>query len=187
MKTEIELKFYPVNKEDIRIKLSDAGFSLVHPEFLQTRSTFDLKTDADSWGRVRRERDRTTMTIKKHSKEMRFGKESEVTINDYDAGVDFMESAGFVKKSQQENLREVWQKDNIEACIDTWPGMEPYMEIESDMEDAVSNAATSLGLNPSDGFAGGVFDLMESVMGIPMNDLLHIPEITFKNPLVKTC
>lgn len=185
MKTEIELKFYPVDKDYIRKKLLDAGFNLFHSEFLQTRATFDFSGNPDIWGRVRKEVDRITMTIKHHSPEMKYANESEVEINSFDDGVDFMTAAGFVKKSHQENLREKWVSGNVEVCIDTWPGIAPYIEIESDTEEAVKKVAEDLGLSPERGFPGGVFDLCEKVTGIPVCDLLHISEITFEKPIKK--
>ncbi|MCL1892268.1 MAG: CYTH domain-containing protein [Alphaproteobacteria bacterium] len=190
--TEIELKFYPVNKDEIREKLHAAGFEMTVPEFMMTRATFDAPHLPGSWGRVRTEKDKVTMSIKCVKSQCITGMlEAQVTVDSFESAVAFMTMAGFIKKSMQENTREIWSRDGVEATIDTWPGLEPYMEIESELptEDAaiaaVYKAASDLGFNRDDAMFGSSDLVYEKVIGVPSREICALPEITFANPPMK--
>ena len=47
------------------------------------------------------------------------------------------EKRGLKNTSTQENYREIWKNDAIEICIDTWPGLLPYIEIEGKNQEIV--------------------------------------------------
>ncbi|MDR1696797.1 MAG: CYTH domain-containing protein [Rickettsiales bacterium] len=190
--TEIELKFYPVKPDEIRARLRDAGFELIVPEFLMTRVTFDIPARAGAWGRVRREHDKITMSIKCFGENCITGmQESELVIADFDAAVEFMRAAGMEQKGFQENYREIWTRPGTEATIDTWPGLEPLIEIEATGTDesaaiaAVHAAARDLGFNPDDAMFGSVDLVYEKVLGIPAAEICALPQATFANPPTK--
>ncbi|MCL2017406.1 MAG: CYTH domain-containing protein [Alphaproteobacteria bacterium] len=193
MVKEIELKFYPVDKDEIRGRLSAAGFRLDAPEFMMTRATFDAPPHlGKSWGRVRTEKDRVTMSIKCVDSLCLTGtSEWQVVVNSFDAAVGFMSAAGFRKKAIQENTREIWIRESVEATIDTWPGLDPYIEIESEASDediavaAVYKAVSDLGFNKDDAMFGSSDLVYEKILGIPSHDICSLPEITFDNPPVK--
>jgi predicted adenylyl cyclase CyaB len=183
MKAEIEIKFYPINKDETRDKLTAAGFKMIHPEFKMIRIAFHNPSMPDRFGRVRREFDNITMSIKCPKCRSIDGMlETDVTIDDFEAGVDFMEAAGFHKKSYQETLREKWVRGNVEATIDTWPGLEPCVEIEAVTEDEVHAAAEDLGFEKQDALFGGIDFVYEKCTGIPAKEINFLPEITFENP-----
>ncbi|MDR1476644.1 MAG: CYTH domain-containing protein [Rickettsiales bacterium] len=185
MKTEIEIKFYPVDKDDARTRFARAGFRLASPEFMMTRSTFDLSHIGKwTWGRVRREHDRITMSIKRVSDNdsITGTSESQVVIDSFEGGGAFMEAAGFQPKSFQETLREIWTRGSVEATIDTWPGLEPFVEIEGESEELVKGAAADLGFDMSDALFGATDTIYKKFFGIPFEVVNAWPEITFANP-----
>ena len=112
MQTEIETKFYPVDRDDSRARLERAGFTLASPEFMMTRVTFAPPVpDEKTWARVRHEGGKITMSIKRVEDDSMTGtKEAQVSINSFDSGGAFLEAAGFRRKSFQETLREIWTR-----------------------------------------------------------------------------
>lgn len=184
MNAEIEIKFYPVDKDEMRIRFANTGFKLASPEFLMTRAVFDLGGKVNAWGRVRREHDKTTMSIKRVNSDTIDGvEEVQLVINSFEDGVEFMKAAGFRQKSFQENYRETWTRDGVEATIDTWPGLEPLVEIEGPGVAAVERAAIDLGFDMKDALAGALDVIYEKFFGVPRDVVNAWPEITFENPL----
>ena len=180
---EIELKFYPVNKNDVRRRLEKAGFKCAVPEFMMTRVTLDPPVAKTGWARVRTEHNRITMSIKHMKSESLSGmQEVELTIDSFETGVEFLKAAGFSKKAFQETLREIWKRDGVEATIDTWPGLEPLIEIEADSEEQVLKAVADLGFNKDEAMFGSSDIVYEKVFGVPREEVCLWPEITFKNP-----
>ena len=186
---EIELKFYPIDKDDIRERLRSAGFEMTTPEFMMTRATFDAPHLPGSWGRVRVEKDKITMSIKCGKKQCITGtSEASLKVDNFGAAVNFMIAAGFIKAGLQENLREIWKRDDVECVIDTWPGIEPYIEIESELPDenmaatAVYKAAEDLGFKKDDAMFGSTDLVYEKALGIPLKEFNALPEVTFANP-----
>jgi len=183
MKTEIELKFYPIDKDKMRQKLRAAGFTLVSPEFMMTRAVFHNPHLKDRWGRVRQEPDNVTMSIKRVKDYTLLGtEEAELVVDSFEAASAFMEDAGFLKTSFQESMREIWRKGNVEADIDHWPGLLPWVEIESDSEDAVHKTCAELGFDEEDAMYGSSDFVYEKYLGIPRNEINTMPQITFANP-----
>lgn len=139
MQKEIEIKFLSVDKELIRTQLLEQGFVCTVPEFLMKRKTFHpLLTDKNEWFRVRKESDKITMTYKCiHSNDLSGTEEVEITVDDFDNTTEILLKTGLRNTSTQENLREVWRSGEVEICIDTWPGLRPYIEIEAPTEKQV--------------------------------------------------
>lgn len=132
MNKEIEVKFTAINKESFHELLRKNGFQCVTPEFLMQRKTFHpLETSKKEWFRVRRESDKVTMTYKCiHSNDLSGTEEVEIVVSDFENASEMLVKTGLKNTSFQENLRECWRSDDLEVCIDTWPGLKPYAEIE---------------------------------------------------------
>ncbi len=184
MKHEIEAKFLSVDKDAMRTKLKNAGFALEASEFLMRRKTFDLPSAAGRrWGRVRQESGRITMTVKEVRRDAVDGTfEAEVGVDDFDAACAIFEACGFPAKSSQENRREAWARGGVEATIDTWPGLRPFVEIEGPDETAVRTAAAELGFRFDDALFGPVNPVYERELGIPAEEISRLAEITFAHP-----
>jgi adenylate cyclase, class 2 len=188
MTIEFEATFIDVNVEEVRKKLRSIGAKLIYPERLMTRVVFfPPKTIKGGWMRVRDEGDKITLSLKQvDGDKIEDQKEICFNIDDFDQGCQFLEAIGAKKKSFQETKRELWNYDDIEICIDTWPGLDPYVEIESDSEDKVKKVSALLGFDFTKAIFGAADVIYEMKLGIPPDVINNqTPEITFQNPPLK--
>jgi len=186
MKNEIEATFLGVDKDAARIALKNAGFILKIPEYIMRRNTFDFShatPNKNRWGRVRQEFDRVTMTIKEVTgKGINDTFETELIVNDFDSAVAFFEACNIPVQSLQENFREVWERETVEATIDTWPGLRPFVEVEGPDEPTVRKASSDIGFDFTEAIFGSVALVYEKELGIPATVINQLPEITFDKP-----
>lgn len=193
MQIEYEATFANVDKDDVRNKLKAVGAELVKPEFMQRRRNFNLPKGNEiegGWLRVRNEGDKITMSLKVVNTNNNIEDQKEIClkIDNFDNAQDFLMAIGCSKKAYQESLRELWNVDGVEVCIDEWPYLEPYVEIEGDSEAAVKAVSEKLGFDYSKALFGAVDQQYEMKYGISkeiINDV--IMEITFdgENPFLK--
>lgn len=186
MKKEIEATFLSVDKDSVRAKLKKSGFKLETPEYMMRRKTFDFSRIApglNKWGRVRQETDKVTMTIKEvRGSGINDTYEVELIVNDFDIALAFFEACNAPAKAFQENMREVWMRDGVEITIDTWPGLNPFIEIEGTNEKIVQEISSELGFNFEKAVFGSIDLVYEKEIGIPAETIIRLPEITFANP-----
>ena len=186
MKNEIEATFLSVDKTSTRDSLKKAKFELKIPEYLMRRKTFDFSRVApgrNKWGRVRQESDKVTMTIKEvKGSGINDTYEVELIVNDFDTAADFFESCNIPAKAFQENMREVWKRDRVEVTIDTWPGLNPFVEVEGISENVVREISNELGFNFEKAVFGSIDLVYEKELGIPAETIIRLKEITFANP-----
>ncbi len=201
MDTEYEATFLNIDKYEVRDKLKKAGAKLIKQKFLQKRVVFNLpgKSGVGSWLRVRDEKDKITMSFKSvEGDKIENQKEINLVINDFGKGVEFLETIGCERKSYQETKREIWGLDNIEICIDEWPFLEPFVEIEGKSEKEVKAVSEKLGFNYSKAWFCAVGLIYSKKYNIPVevidNEISGIvfdmknPFLEFKNrkPIRKT-
>jgi adenylate cyclase class 2 len=158
---EIEVKFLNVNPEELQKKLQDLGAQKVG-EYFYRRRVFDYPdyrlNSNGAWLRLRDEGDKVTMSFKQrlgitaHDGSSNDGgmQEIEVVVSDFDKTAELILALGFVEKFYQENRRIRWLKDGVEFDIDTWPELEPYLEIEAPSWEKIDEAVGWLGFNPED-------------------------------------
>ncbi len=186
MKNEIEATFLSVDKDSVRKKLKETGFELKMPEYMMRRKTFDFSLIApgrNKWGRVRQESDKVTMTVKEiRGSGINDTYETEIIVNDFDAASALFEACGFPSKAFQENMREVWAREAVEATIDTWPGLNPFVEIEGPNEKIVQEISGELNFDFKKAVFGSIDLVYEKELGIPAKTIISLPEITFVNP-----
>ncbi len=186
MKNEIEATFLSIDKDAMRDKLKKAGFELKTPEYLMRRKTFDFSHVApgrNKWGRVRQESDKVTMTVKEiRGSSINDTYEIELVVNDFEAAAAFFEACGMPAKAFQENMREVWVRDGVEVTIDTWPGLNPFVEIEGKDQKVVREVSKELGFDFEKAIFGSIDLVYEKELGIPAETIIRLPEITFANP-----
>ena len=186
MKNEIEATFLSVDKNSMRAKLKEAGLELKIPEYLMRRKTFDfphITPGRSKWGRVRQESDRVTMAVKEiRGPGINDTYEVELIVNDFDTAVSFFEACDISAKAFQENMREVWVRDGVEVTIDTWPGLNPFIEIEGANEKIVREISNELGFDFEKAVFGSIDLVYEKELGIPAETIIRLPEITFSNP-----
>jgi len=186
MKNEIEAVFLSIDKDSMRAKLKGAAFQLRTLEYLMRRKTFDFSRVApgrNKWGRVRQESDKVTMTVKEvRGSGINDTYEVELIVNDFDTAGSFFEACNIPAKSFQENMREVWMRDGVEVTINTWPGLNPFVEIEGVNEKIVQEISNELGFDFGKAVFGSIDLVYEKELGIPVERIICLPEITFTNP-----
>lgn len=185
MKNEIEATFLSVDKDSVRARLKMAEFQLKTPEYLMRRKAFDfpIVSGRKKWGRVRQESDKITMAIKEiRGSGINDTYEVEIVVNDFDAACSFFEACNIYAKAFQESMREVWVRNGAEVTIDTWPGLNPFVEIEGANEKIVREISNELGFDFKKAVFGSVDLVYEKELGIPAEKINCLPEITFSNP-----
>lgn len=158
MNTEIEAKFLKIDKDKVRKKLKELGAELVFAERMFRRVTFDNQElrEQGTWIRLRDEGSKVTLAVKKvtDSKSITGMKEVSFEVKAWDEVVIFLENLGFKKKGQEENYREEWRLGEVVFDIDTWPLIDPWIEIEAPNEELVKIYAQKLGFNYSQAVFG---------------------------------
>ena len=180
MKNEIEAQFLDIDKDAARSKLKEIGAKLEKPEVLMRRVVFDLGKHA--FARIRDEGDKIVMTYKNISDDNSImgTKEVNVEVSNYNDAILLLKSCGLRTKSHEESKREVWSVGDVEICIDTWPWIPTFMEIEGPTEESVWETAEKLGLNKSQAKFGSVDTTYAHYYGIEPDVFnLETPEVTF--------
>lgn len=183
MKNEIEAQFLDINADAIRSKLQEIGAKLIKPETLMRRVVF--YTGEHSFARVRDEGDKIVMTYKNVTDDYSIlgTKEVNITVNDYDDAILFLRGCGLEIKARQETKREIWNFNGTEICIDTWPWLPTFIEIEGPSENSVWETAQKLGFDKSQAKFGSVDTTYQHYYGVDTNIVNHhTPEITFETP-----
>jgi len=182
MNNEIEAQFLDIDKNETRKKLEEIGAKCTKPEVLMKRMVFD--TGIHSFARVRDEGGgRIVMTYKDVSDEKSIlgTKEVNVVIDNYENGILFMKGCGLEPKAEQETLRETWEYGDVEICIDTWPWLPTFVEVEGPSEKAVWDTAEKLGLKREKAKFGSVDSTYQYYYGVEEDVVnLHTPKITFE-------
>ena len=183
MKQEFECRFTDINMDDLRARLTAAGFKMTQTEHLMRRKIFSLP-EADGmrrWLRLREQGGGATLTLKLKGAPTGVTsiKETEVAVGDFALMAELLESSDLKCSAYEENRREAWAKGAVEVCLDTWPGLAPFAEIEADSEDAVKGTAAELGFDWKDAMFGNVIEVYEQ-NGVSMADVHK--SCTFENP-----
>ena len=182
MDTEIEAQFLDIDKENLRAKLKEVGAKLVKPEVLMRRIVFDL--GPHEFARVRDEGGgKIVMTYKNvaDDKSILGTKEVNVLADDYENAILLLKSCGLKPKAEQESYRETWTLDEVEICIDTWPWLPTFAEVEGPSEKAVWDTAQKLGLSRDKAKFGSVDTTCQHYYGVEPDIVnRHTPKILFE-------
>jgi len=192
MEIEYEAVFTNIEPDAFRTVLADAGADLVRAEYMQKRSAFNLPDGVvthKGWARVRDEGDKITMSVKSIEGEgIESQKESCVTVDSFKQAESLLTQLGCDKKAYQETKRELWMLDGVEVTIDTWPFLEPFVEVEGSSEAVVKAVAEKLGFEWATAKFCAVDTLYSEKYDISTDQINnHTPEILFDmaNPFVK--
>lgn len=193
METEFEAKFKIKDKQTFRKKLKDIGAKLVSPEHLMRRITVDQRNYPQlqcDYIRIRDEGSQIRLSAKTHAREggnLADQKEVDVVVSDFSKMKQIIELMGFKFDKYQETKRETWEYKGAEITIDTWPGFEPYSEIEATSEDEVKKIARKLNLDWSTKRITAITEILAEVYGLSIDETLeHLEYITFdSNPFAK--
>jgi len=158
---EIEVKFLNIDTASMEKKLKAIGAEKVF-EKLYKRRVFDYPDlrlhKKGAWIRLRDEGEKITLTYKERIGMKTYdGKtnddsmeEIEIEVSNFEKTAELLNHIGFIEKFYQENRRIRYQLKDIEFDIDTWPQIEPYLEIEAPSWEKIDEAIKLLGLNPED-------------------------------------
>jgi adenylate cyclase class 2 len=178
MKTEFEAKFYPITKEEARKRLQSNSATLLHPEVLMKLYLFGNTVNPNmkaNYIRIRDEGDKITLAAKIHAREgeqLADQKEAEVNVTDLEETKMILEMAGLICNSLQEKKRETWELDNCEVTIDTWPGVETYVEVEGESEENVKAVADKLGFDWEQKIVTSVTEIYAQKYGLIFDEAL---------------
>jgi len=163
MYIEYEATFLAIDRVLLRSRLQEAGAILVKPETLMKRRVYNFPSGHEiegGWLRVRDEGDRVTMSLKVvDGAGIADQKEICLTVDNFAAANEFLEKIGAVTKAYQESRRETWTLDGAEICLDEWPYLEPYAEVEGSSEETVRLVSAKLGLDYSQALFCSVAEL----------------------------
>ena len=70
-----------------------------------------------------------------------------------------MKELGLKQKSFQESKREIWNLDGVEIVIDTWPFLDPFVEIEGQSKQDVKKNSSKLEFSWEDTIFGPVTEI----------------------------
>ena len=180
MKTEFEAKFFPISKDIFRKLLKQNGAHLKQEETLMRRVIYQLADEQlKKWLRVRDEGNKTTITIKEiiNPNAIDGVREIEINTDDFQKTRHLFDVMGLTLNSYQENYREVWELDGAIITIDTWPGLDPVLEIESTSAEHVKEIIKMLNLDEGDALYGAVDTLYQMKYGISshvFNSMRHV-------------
>ena len=191
MHIEYEATFPSIDKDEIRQRLKHVGATLLRAEFMQRRVVFHLPRGHEvygAWMRVRDEGDKVTMSYKvvdnrESDRNIENQKELCLTVDSFEDAVSLLSAIGCERKAYQETKREVWKLDGVEICIDEWPYLEPFVEVEGDSEQAVRDACKKLGFRYDNALFCSADTLYSKKYGFP-EDVFNnqTPVVTFHDP-----
>lgn len=188
METEYEAKFYPINKEKYRAKLLSMGAKLLIPERKMLRTVIDRRLHPQLKANYIRVRDEGNLvrlsakTITSQTGNMADQKETDVVVSDYKKCIEIIELMGFTFDRVQENMRETWELEGAEITIDTWPGLDPYSEIETSSEAEVKRLAEKIGFNWSKKIITPAAELYVEHYRLPLDQVLDMmTSLTFES------
>jgi hypothetical protein len=152
MSVEYEAKFLNIDILSIKEKLIKSNAKLEHSQQKFVRAAYSLCENQSNpirgFVRVRDEGKKVTLTSKLY-KDPKFPEENEISINeDFNTGVNFLNSLGIKKKAFQESYREKWSHPLVhEITFDIVPGLPIYMEIDCTSESNLNKVIELLNLN----------------------------------------
>ncbi len=189
METEWEATFWPVDKDEVRRRLTDAGATLIYPERFMRRVNLyppDEEYALRAWVRIRDEGDKITLSIKERrgdNSQMDHQGELALTIDNFERGQELLRLLGCRDKNYQETKRELWKLQGAEITIDEWPWLEPFVEIEGISEEHVRDVSTALGFDWSTARFDTADKIYAEKYGVEYQYVnRNIPRLTFEGP-----
>lgn len=157
---EFETKVLDIDTDEVIARLRALGAS-EQPEVLMRRWVFDIKSEVLEWIRLRDNGQKVTLTYKrKPNGNIDVGKtiEIETEVSDFDKTAEILHNAPFDRVFYQENRTHIFTLNGVEYSIDSWPMINPYLEVETDSIEGVQKGWELLKVS---GKVVGDKDLME--------------------------
>lgn len=183
---EIEVVYTDIDVGGLELKLKEIGAEKIKEIFYKS-VVFDYPdlrlNEKGAWIRLRDNGEKIKLAYKERLG-MNEGvgdgedlgmKEVEFQVSDFQSAIDFMLSIGLSIKFQQEKKRIRWKKDGVVFDIDTWPRLNPCLEIEANNMQKIDGAILELGFDPEKKRIINNFEIYKEA-GI---DILKYKKITF--------
>jgi adenylate cyclase class 2 len=141
MQDEIEIRVLEVDKIKMAQAIEKLGAVKIR-DVKMKRINFD-GIEQHTFLRLRDEGDKITLTFKKrvYTDTIEDTQEIEVEVSDFEKTKEILEQMGHSCKGDfQEQKRIEYQLDEIKFCIDTWPHIPTYLEIEAPTREALEKA-----------------------------------------------
>jgi len=190
MQTEIEAKFINQNHDRIRAKLEALGAKCVMAERIMIRENYDfpdkrLAIKQSGWVRIRDEGDKITLSYKQSDDASILGtQEVNLVINSFEEAQLFLKAIGITRlKAHQETKRESWLINGTSVELDTWPWLQPFVEIEANSEENLLKTADLLGFNMTDALYGSVIPAYQAEYDITADEMANWPKYSFDEPV----
>ncbi len=180
MKTEFEVKFY-TDPVMIHKKLKSEHAKLLHQSCLMKRWIYVIENQKNSWLRVRDEEDKTILTYKTFDQDKAIDavQELEVQVESFEKMCQILDVLNLKKLRYVENYREKWQLHDCYIMIDTWPGLDKFIEIEGPSEQSVLSMVDRLSLSMDNALYGPTALLYEKKYGLSRQMFDQIKELKF--------
>ena len=145
---EHELRILDIDKAAVISTLEALGAIKVG-EFSYRRHVFEvIPSTKGRWVRLRTDGTTTTLTIKQIVSDKVDGtSEWETKVDDFDTTFVMLQKIGLTSKGYQENMRIMYSLDDADVCIDTWPKIPTYLEIEAKSAAIIHDVTSKLGFS----------------------------------------
>jgi len=184
MITEFEVAFIGINKGEVREEIKNLGWICTKKETLMKRVIYEKWEN--SYARIRDEWDKITCTYKEiwdWTLDINSVKELETEVWDFEVMKSIFDKMELRRKSYQENKRETWKINwEVEMMIDTWPWLNPFIEIEWENEEVVKKYSKLLWFDYNNWVFGTVDEIYLKEHWMSKKFINSLWEITFKNP-----
>lgn len=148
--TEFETKILNINVAGVEKRLKELHAE-EFPEYKFKRYVYDFADSKSQTVRIRTDGEKTTLTYKNRvSQEIGGTEEIEIEVNDFETTAQIFDKLNFESKYYQENKRKIYRLNGLEFCIDTWPLIPTFMEIEGKSIRDVKEGLKLLGLEDKD-------------------------------------
>lgn len=171
---EYELRKLDIDIDEIKQKLKSIGAEQ-SAEYSFRRYVYDvIPKQENRWIRLRTDDKKTTLTVKEVIENSVDGThEWETVVGDFENTHQMLEKMGFKHRGYQENKRTEYKLDGVEICIDEWPKIPPYLELESTSEDKIYAVANKLSIS-SDELTGLNTQDIYLEYGVNLDELLEL-------------
>ena len=123
------------------------------------------------------EKEKTTLTIKhvlkKDATNLQQMQETEIEVSSFEETNELLEKIGFSARSYQEKKREKYYLNNHEIDIDTWPKLNPYIEVEGKDEKDIEDILNILGYKFKDTISCTVDEIYKE-KGLDINNMREL-------------
>lgn len=178
MKKEIEIRILNIDKKKFIEDIIALG-AKKQSECLQKRYVYDFNpVNPKKWIRLRTNGVKNTITVKEiiDNQVIDGTNELEVEVSDFNIANLILKELGYVPRNYQENHRIVYNLNEVEISIDTWPKIPTYVELEAKSEELIKKLLSIIEYNEKDLTTLDVASIYMNVYGI---DIMSIKELTF--------